>query len=118
MPPLQPEGGGAAGFFAGIEWASEDNEGRPLRRLRPPEADWRRIEYRSDSPLSLKRARGVSLYPQDRLYQEMAFLAYYLHWSNGALMDLDHWERRRWCREVSAINKKLSGDDKRSFEFR
>lgn len=48
----------------------------------------------------------------------MAFLAYYLHWSNGALMDMDHWERRRWCREVSAINKKLSGDGKRSAEFR
>ena len=51
----------------------------------------------------------MSLYPQERLYQEMAFLAYYLHWSNEDLMELDHWERRRWCREVSAINKKLSG---------
>lgn len=48
----------------------------------------------------------------------MAFLAYYLHWSNEALMTLDHWERRRWCREVSAINKKLSGDSHKSFELR
>lgn len=48
----------------------------------------------------------------------MAFLAYYLHWSNDALMELDHWERRRWCREVSAINRKLSGDDHKTFEFR
>ena len=55
---------------------------------------------------------------QERLYQEMAFLAYYLHWSNEALMALDHWERRRWCREVSAINKKLSGDSHKSFELR
>ena len=39
----------------------------------------------------------MSLYPQERLYQEMAFLAYYLHWSDEALMALDHWERRRWC---------------------
>lgn len=61
---------------------------------------------------------GVSLYPQERLYQEMAFLAYYLHWSNEDLMELDHWERRRWCREVSAINKKLSGDSRKSIEFR
>ena len=59
----------------------------------------------------------MSLYPQDRLYQEMAFLAYYLHWSDQALMALDHWERR-WCREVSAINQKLSGDDKKTFELR
>ena len=68
--------------------------------------------------MSLKHTRGVSLYPQERLYQEMAFLAYYLHWSNEALMALDHWERRRLCREVSAINKKLSGDNNKTFEFR
>lgn len=60
----------------------------------------------------------MSLYPQERLYQEMAFLAYYLHWSNEDLMELDHCERRRWCREVSAINKKLSGDSRKSIEFR
>ena len=66
----------------------------------------------------MKRARGMSLYPQERLYQEMAFLAYYLHWSDARLMELDHFERRRWCREVSAINRKLNGDDKRSIEFR
>ena len=48
----------------------------------------------------------------------MAFLAYYLHWSNEDLMDLDHWERRRWCREVSAINKKLSGDEQKTFELK
>ena len=60
----------------------------------------------------------MSLYPQERLYQEMAFLAYYLHWSSEDLMALDHWERRRWCREVSAINQQLSGDDKKSFELR
>ena len=48
----------------------------------------------------------------------MAFLAYYLHWSSNELMDLDHFERRRWCREVSSINKKLSGDSNKTFEFR
>ena len=41
------------------------------------------------------------LYPQEQLFQEMAFLAYYLH-----------WERRRWCREVSEVNQKLNGPDK------
>jgi hypothetical protein len=33
-------------------------------------------------------------------------------------MKLDHKERRRWCEEVSAINKKLSGDEKETYEFR
>ena len=68
--------------------------------------------------MSPKHTRGVSLYPQERLYQEMAFLAYYLHWSDEVLMGLDHWERRRWCREVSEINKKLSGNEQKSFELR
>ena len=96
----------------------------PIRRVRPVEEQedgafrWKRIPRRENSPLALKRNRGVLLYPQDRLYQEMAFLAYYLHWSDERLMALDHFERRRWCREVSAINKKLSGDDHKTFEFR
>jgi hypothetical protein len=60
----------------------------------------------------------MPLYPQDRLYQEMSFLAYYLHWSLDEVMNLDHRERRRWCREVSAINKKVSGADQKTFEFR
>ncbi len=48
----------------------------------------------------------------------MAFLAYYLHWSFQELMEMEHGERRRWCREASAINKKLSGDDRKTYEFR
>ena len=44
------------------------------------------------------------LYPQERIYQEMTFLSYYLHWSRDEVMRLNHLERRRWCREVSAVN--------------
>ena len=59
------------------------------------------------------------LYPQEQLYQEMTFLSYYLHWSRDEVMALSHQERRRWCSEVSAVNKKLSGNDKsKTFEFR
>jgi len=47
----------------------------------------------------------------------MAFLGYYLHWSRAGLMELDHFERRRWCEEISTINKKLSGEQKGKFEF-
>ena len=59
------------------------------------------------------------MYPQEQLYQEMTFLSYYLHWSRDEVMALSHQERRRWCSEVSAVNKKLSGNDKsKTFEFR
>ena len=62
---------------------------------------------------------GLVLYPQEQLYQEMTFLSYYLHWSRDEVMALSHQERRRWCSEVSAVNKKLSGNDKKNtFEFR
>lgn len=48
----------------------------------------------------------------------MSFLAYYLHWSREDLMQLDHQERRRWCEEISAINKKLSGAEQNTFQFK
>jgi len=48
-------------------------------------------------------------YPVKLLYEEMAFIAHHLHWSHADLMALDHAERRRWCREISAINRQLDG---------
>lgn len=53
------------------------------------------------------------------MFEEMTFLSYYLHWSRNDVMQLDHLERRRWCREVSAVNKKLGGGTKNNtIEFR
>lgn len=104
---------GTAGFSPGLACGPETAE-EPERASFP----WQSIPLRPDSPLRSKHTQGVTLYPQDRLYQEMAFLAYYLHWSSNELMTLDHFERRRWCREVSSINKKLSGDTNKTFEFR
>lgn len=57
-------------------------------------------------------------YPVDRLYEEMAFLAYYLHWTEEELMSLEHRERRRWCEEISRINKNLSGKSQNTFELK
>lgn len=44
----------------------------------------------------------------------MAFIAYHFHWSGQELMGLDHGERRTWCREISAINRKLDGSGGRA----
>jgi|GEM_PF-444376 hypothetical protein len=79
---------------------------------------WQDTSRMDESPLHRRRTQGLPLYPQDRLFQEMSFLGYYLHWSKEELLNMPHWERRRWCSEVSAINKKLSGTDKNTFEFR
>jgi hypothetical protein len=42
------------------------------------------------------------------LHQEIAFIAYYLHWSHQEIMELEHRQRRRWCEEISKINAQLS----------
>lgn len=55
-------------------------------------------------------------YPLDELYEEMAFIAYYFHWPLTEIMDLPHEERRRWCSEISKINRNLNGERKNVFD--
>lgn len=45
-------------------------------------------------------------YSLDRLYEEIAFVAYHFHWSHDDVLELPHWERRRWCEEISRINER------------
>jgi len=47
-------------------------------------------------------------YPLDRLYEEMAFIAYHFHWPMEELMNAEHRERRRWCEEISRIHRQMS----------
>lgn len=46
--------------------------------------------------------------PPEQLYREAAFIAYYFHWSLDEIMGMPHGERKKWCEEISAINKKLN----------
>ena len=39
---------------------------------------------------------GILGYPLDRLYEEVAYIAYHFHWPHEQLMTLEHAERRRW----------------------
>jgi hypothetical protein len=50
----------------------------------------------------------VNLYPVNQLYEEMAFIAFHFHWSRDELMTLEHGERRRWCDEISSINRRFN----------
>lgn len=44
----------------------------------------------------------------------MAFIAYYLHWPPSELLEMPHWERREWCRQISRTNEALNeGADRR-----
>ena len=42
-------------------------------------------------------------YATDRLHEEVAYLAYHLHWSLDDLLDLEHGDRRRWVTEVARL---------------
>jgi hypothetical protein len=42
------------------------------------------------------------------LYEELAFLAYYLHWPYQQMLEMEHADRLRWVKEVSDINKRLN----------
>jgi hypothetical protein len=49
-------------------------------------------------------------YAADRLYEEVAYVAYHFHWSLGEILDLEHVSRRRYVAEIGAINRRLSGE--------
>ena len=48
--------------------------------------------------------------PADRLYEEVSFLAFHLHWALDDLMDMEHPLRRRFVDEVSSINRRINGE--------
>lgn len=56
----------------------------------------------------------ITGYPLDRLYEEVAFVAYHFHWSHDEIMNMEHRERQRWVEEISGINRKLSGEKEKS----
>ncbi|MCD4844462.1 MAG: hypothetical protein K8R25_08250 [Methanosarcinales archaeon] len=53
-------------------------------------------------------------YPLEKLYEEVAFIAYHFHWSFDEIMNMEHKERQKWVEEISKINQQLSGKTQRS----
>ena len=52
---------------------------------------------------------GGSLgYPRERLFREVAYIAYYFHWPRGEIMTMDHLERQHWVEEIARINQRLN----------
>ena len=47
-------------------------------------------------------------YAADRLYEEVAYVAYHFHWSRDEILDLEHPERLRFVAEIAHINKRIS----------
>ncbi|PKM82003.1 MAG: hypothetical protein CVU89_06595 [Firmicutes bacterium HGW-Firmicutes-14] len=55
-------------------------------------------------------------YPLDRIYEEVAFIAYYLHWPHEEIMQMEHRERKQWCEEISKINRRISDKPENVFD--
>ena len=47
-------------------------------------------------------------YDQDRLFEEIAYVAYHFHWPLGEILDLEHPLRQRFVEEIGRINRQLS----------
>lgn len=42
----------------------------------------------------------------ERLYEEMTYVAYHLHWSLDEILDLEHGVRRRFVQGIAALNER------------
>ncbi|ARS88992.1 DUF6760 family protein [Natrarchaeobaculum aegyptiacum] len=50
----------------------------------------------------------IQLYDRETLYEEVAFVAYHFGWNHDTVLELPHWERHRWCEEISKINERMN----------
>jgi hypothetical protein len=42
------------------------------------------------------------------LYEEVAYVSYYLHWPYEEVMAMEHGERLRWVAEAGRINERIN----------
>jgi hypothetical protein len=47
-------------------------------------------------------------YAPDRIYEEVAYVAYHFHWPLDDILDLEHPQRLRYVREIANINTRLT----------
>jgi hypothetical protein len=50
-------------------------------------------------------------YATDRLFEEVAYVAYHFHWSLGEILDLEHPIRRRFVDEIGRIDRRLTEEE-------
>ena len=48
----------------------------------------------------------MKLYPVDALWDEIAYLAFHLHWEFDSLLDLEHADRVRLVLNVAELNRR------------
>jgi len=49
-------------------------------------------------------------YAIDRLYEEVAYVGYYMHWSLDEILSLEHPMRQRFVEEIGRIHTQMNGE--------
>ena len=50
-------------------------------------------------------------YNSDRMFEEIAYIAYHFHWSLEEILDLEHPLRQRFVEEIGRINERLADEE-------
>jgi hypothetical protein len=50
-------------------------------------------------------------YNSDRMFEEIAYIAYHFHWSLDEILDLEHPLRQRFVEEIGRINRRLAEEE-------
>lgn len=48
---------------------------------------------------------------REELFQEISFIGYYFHWGEEQIIRLPSLSRKKYCREINRINRKLNGEN-------
>lgn len=50
-------------------------------------------------------------YNSDRMFEEIAYIAYHFHWSLEEILDMEHPLRQRFVEEIGRINERLAEEE-------
>ncbi len=53
----------------------------------------------------------MTTYASDRMFEEIAYVAYHLHWPLDEILDLEHPLRQRFVEEIGRINRRLAEEE-------
>jgi hypothetical protein len=56
---------------------------------------------------------GIVGYPLDRIHEEVAYIAYHVHWPLEDILALEHNDRRLWAEQIAAINRRINEETER-----
>ncbi len=56
----------------------------------------------------VEQCGGSIGYPSDRLFEEVAYIAFHFHWPHDQIMQFEHHERQHWVAEIASINRQLN----------